>query len=365
MARLFRSSRLCLSLSILLGLSGCGEDGTTSEPAAEATGPGAGAASTSAPDEGPVRSLPVTEDGTGIIFANTRPTAPPAPTVDRDSLVLVPTTPDPEAGDYTLEEAVVGMPIDGDLVAEIGTDLGTLLCDLYADRAPRAVASFIGLARGRRPWWNARAGTWVTAPYYRGLTFFRVIPDYIVQSGDYLEDGSGVVGFTLPPERPEGLSHDRAGLLAMATRDGDPNTGAAQFYITDGPTPSLDGTATIFGRCMPESLVAQIARVVQSGEPDNRPLTPLVVTRVLIQRVEGGAANAHPTVPRLPEGEPEVGRGASPGPSELRARIREAAGMPPVDTDHVTPEEMRRRGALGLDPHTGEPPVTHAPPPTY
>ncbi len=339
-----------LALCALLafgGLAGCGEEA----PAEPTETP-----STSAEaevDDGPARDIPVTEDGTGIVFGSSRPARGSRPIIDRDHLIMTPTSPDPEAGDFTLEEAVVGMPIDGSLVAEIGTDLGFLLCDLYADRSPRAVASFIGLARGIRPWWNAQAGTWVTAPYYRGLTFFRVLPDYIVQAGDYLEDGSGTVGFSLPPERDPSLSHDRAGILAMATRDGDPESGAAQFYVTDGPVPSLDGTATIFGHCIPEDSVARIARVVQSGEPENRPLTPVVISRVLIRRVAGGAANATATMPRLPPGEPEVGRGASPDPSTLRARMREAAGMAPEDTP--TPEEMRRRGALGLDPRSGEP----------
>jgi len=338
---------LCALLAFTGGqLAGCGEDHPATEPTSETP-------TAESDPEGPARDIPVTEDGTGIVFGSRRPGRDSRPIIDRDHLITIPNTPDPEAGDFTLEEAVVGMPIDGSLVAEIGTDLGFLLCDLYADRSPRAVASFIGLARGLRPWWNAQAGTWVTAPYYRGLTFFRVLPDYIIQGGDYLEDGSGTVGFTLPPERDPSLSHDRAGLLSMATRDGDPDTGAAQFYITDGPVPSLDGTATIFGHCMPEDTVARIARVVQSGEPENRPLTAVVINRLLIQRVAGGAANAHATMPRLPPGEPEVGRGASPDPSTLRARMREAAGRAPEDTP--TPEEMRRRGALGLDPRSGEP----------
>lgn len=344
------------SVFVLLSLlaAGCGEEGTAPEGTAP-EGTAASGGTTPADDELPRGTRLVTEDGEEIILAGRRTaTKAPGADIDRSHLILEPTTPDPEAGDFTLEEAVVGMPIDGQLVAEIGTDLGTLLCDLYADRAPRAVASFIGLARGNRPWWDARAGSWVRTPYYRGLTFFRVLPGYIVQAGDYLEDGSGRVGFTVPAEPAEGLSHDRAGMLALATHDDDPNSGAAQFYITDGATPSLDGTATIFGHCMPEDLVARIARVVQSGEPENRPLTPLPILRVLIQRVDGGAANAHPTMPTLPPGEPEVGRGASPGPSELRARMREAAGFP-ADDPSLTPEEMRRRGALGLDPRTGEP----------
>jgi peptidyl-prolyl cis-trans isomerase A (cyclophilin A) len=350
----YRRPLLPIALASLLAVPGCDEPPASGAPATEPE------ATAAAPADDEVRPPPsgraLTEDGEEIIFSG-RGAATKAPArreIDRSHLVLEPTSPDPEAGEFTLEEAVVGMPIDGQLVAEIGTDLGTLLCDLYADRAPRAVASFIGLARGNRPWWDARAGSWRTEPYYRGLTFFRVIPGFIVQAGDYLEDGSGRVGFTLPPERPEGLLHDRAGLLAMATINNDPATGAAQFYITDGAAPSLDGTATIFGHCMPEDLVSRIARVVQSGDPENRPLTDVPIRRVLIQRVDGGAANARPTAPRLPPGEPEVGRGASPGPSELRARMREAAGMPADDPD-LTPEEMRRRGALGLDPRTGEP----------
>lgn len=331
------SSRLVLAALLTLSLSslaaaGCGEERGGGAGASAGEGAGASERGAAAATE-PVRTHGVTEDGEEIVFAG-RPTATPltagavgrvaAGTIDRERLILEPTSPDPEGGDYTLEEAVVEMPIDGDLVAEIGTQFGAILCDLYADRAPRAVASFIGLARGRRPFWDAAGGAWVTRPFYRGLSFFRVIPGFLVQAGDYLEDGTGGVGYTIPLERHETLSHDRAGRLALATHDGDPDSGAAQFYITDGPNQALDGTATIFGQCRPEDLIAQLARVVQSGEPENRPLTPVVITRLLIRRVEGGAAAATPTMPRHPEGEPEVGRAASPGPSELRERLERA-----------------------------------------
>lgn len=335
------SSPLALTAATAAALSlafasvpGCEEGGGRSGGEASAAGGGARAAGGAAPATEPVRTHGVTEDGEEIVFAGRPRTSTPAAgpavgrvarrAIDRDRLILEPTSPDPEGGDFTLEEAVVGLPIDGDLVAEIVTEFGAILCDLYADRAPRAVASFIGLARARRPFWDVAGGAWVSRPYYTGLSFFRVIPGYLVQAGDVLEDGTGTVGFTVPLERHETLSHDRAGRLALATRDGDPDSGAAQFYITDGPNQALDGTATIFGQCRPEDIIAQIARVVQSGEPDNRPLTPLTITRVFIRRVEGGAAAAEPTRPRLPEGEPEVGRAASPGPSELRERLERA-----------------------------------------
>lgn len=303
---------------VALALAGCQcESG-------EASGEAEGTASTEPTAEGsggterPGSELAVTEDGEGVVFAGTRRTA--AATTPERHLVLEPTSPDPEAGEFTLEEAVAGMPIDGQLVAEIGTDLGTLFCDLYADRTPRTVANFIGLARGLRPYWDAEAGQWRTRPYYRGLTFHRVLPGYIVQGGDYLGDGTGTVGYTVPLERHDTLSHDRAGRLALATSSG-PDSGGAQFYITDGAAPQLDGTATIFGQCRPEDVVAIMARVPQSGAPDNRPLTPLTIGRLLIRRVEGGAAAATITAPQRPEGEPEVGRGASLGPAELRARM--------------------------------------------
>ncbi|MCS6857143.1 MAG: peptidylprolyl isomerase [Sandaracinaceae bacterium] len=265
--------------------------------------------------------LAFTASGEHIIFAGTS-SAEDKPAYDPTKLVRKPVTPDPEEGDFTLDEAVQGLPTDGQLVAEIWTDFGTIFCDLYADRTPRTVANFIGLARGIRPWWDARAGQWVKRPYYNGLTFHRVIPGYIIQGGDYLGDGTGDVGYTIPYEPHDTLRHDRAGMLALATVNG-PDTGGPQFYITDGPAPQLDGTATIFGRCIPEHLIAQIARLPQTGSPDNRPLTPFRMHRVLIRRVQGGAAAARQTPPKTPPGEPEKPRGASKDPSELRSWIRE------------------------------------------
>lgn len=281
---------------------------------------GCGSAEGDPAPSGTARTEPLTavaDDGTPIIFAGRRDAPPPAtpPPPDSGRLRREPNAPDPERGDFTLEEAVVGMPIDGTLVAEIGTDLGTLLCDLYADRAPRTVANFIGLARGIRPWWDARAGEWVRRPYFRGLTFHRVIPGYLVQGGDYLGDGTGTVGYTLPDELHDTLSHDRAGLLCMANHEG-PNSAGAQFFLTDGPAPQLDrdGGYTIFGDCQPLHVVSQIARVPQNPDLDNRPLTPVHITRLIVRRVVGGAAAAEPTRPRLPPGEPDQPRGASEGP---------------------------------------------------
>jgi peptidyl-prolyl cis-trans isomerase A (cyclophilin A) len=221
-----RIAAFLLGAPLAWGLGGCGNEGgqtaeTPPETTATATeGSGAEGTSVAPPVAPPPGGDGLTEDGERVIFAGTRRQASQQPAYDPAHLVREPNAPDPQAGDFTLDEAVEGMTTDGELVAEIGTDFGTLFCDLYADRAPRTVANFIGLARGTRPWWDMRAGQWVTRPYYRGLTFHRVIPEYVVQGGDYLADGTGAIGFTMPYEPHETLRHDRAGMLALATLDG-------------------------------------------------------------------------------------------------------------------------------------------------
>jgi peptidyl-prolyl cis-trans isomerase A (cyclophilin A) len=320
-------------------LSACGgeEDGAAETPAAAST------PATEAPI-GEVPTEAVTPDGTRIIFAGPHRARDrqgvQAEGYDEDTLIREPNLPDPVEGDFDLEDAVVGMPIDGDLVVEIGTPFGAIFCDLYADRAPNTVANFIGLARGLRPFWDARAGEWLTGrPFYQNRQFFRVVPEYLIQTGDYLEDGSGTVGYTIEDELHDTLSHDRAGQLCMANRDG-PDSAGGQFFITDGPHPELDedGMFTVFGQCRPEHVISQIARVPQDPEAGNRPITPIEMTRVLIRRVEGGAAQARATGPRRPEGEPEIGRGASPPPGHARTRFGPASPLP------TRPDGTVRRG---------------------
>ncbi|MEZ4335972.1 MAG: peptidylprolyl isomerase [Sandaracinaceae bacterium] len=304
------SHRFAISTTLALSLLGAcdGADVTVENPdepaathAAQATG--------------------VTDDGLQVVFAGPRQEGQrrvrgrEQTEYDAEHLIREPNAPDPEEGEFTLEEAVVGLPIDGALVVEIGTTFGTVLCELYADRAPNTVANFVGLARGLRPWWDARAGEWRRTPYYDDLTFHRVVPGFLIQGGDYLGDGTGTIGYTIEDEPHDTLAHDRAGQLCMANHDG-PNSAGAQFFITDGPAPQLDeGGYTIFGECRPQHVISQLARVPQNPEQGNRPLTELQIRRFMVRRVEGGLAAARPTRPELPPGEPEVPRGASHDPS--------------------------------------------------
>ena len=197
-----------------------------------------------------------------------------------------PTAPDPMP-DFSLEQALEGIEGEGDLYAIIKTTFGRLYCKLFPDKAPKTVATFVGLARGIRPWWDGWKGEWVKRPFYDGLTFHRVIPGFLIQGGDPWGTGEGGPGFYIPLEADPSLSHDGPGVLGMAHLPGDPNTNGSQFYITDGKAPHLNGKYTIFGRCNPTKLVSIIARVPQTGrEGGNRPLTDVVIEWIKIKRLK-------------------------------------------------------------------------------
>lgn len=306
--------------------------GQSKEPAAESN---ANALQTPAkgPAAKPAQKLR-TQDGYDVIVANRTQPGPERSTDEqakkdreRAHFVLIPTSPDPDA-DFTLEQSVEGLGTDGTLVAEIWTDLGVIYCDLYADKTPKTVANFIGLARGLRSFWDARAGAWVKRPYYGGTEFYRIIPGFGIQGGDHLNDGTGEVGYALPAETYPGMAHDRAGQLVIANPAGSKK--ASQFFITDSAARHLDATPgyTVFGRCSPESIVSSIARVPQHD--GNRPLSPIEITRLKIRRVVGGAAVAKPIPPVMRRSDEPERRGASPGPTELNNPRR----PPPAPADY-------------------------------
>ena len=119
----------------------------------------------------------------------------------------------------------------GELMAVIRTAKGEIEITLFPAEAPLTVASFINLAqRG----------------YYDGLTFHRVLPDFMIQGGDPTGTGSGGPGYTFADEFSPSRRHDSAGTLSMA--NAGPGTNGSQFFITHGPTPHLDDRHTVFGK---------------------------------------------------------------------------------------------------------------------
>lgn len=127
------------------------------------------------------------------------------------------------------------------LYAELATSKGDIYIKLEPTLAPVTTANFVGLAEGTIEN-NARK---LGEPFYDGLIFHRVVPNFVVQGGDPMGNGYGGPGYKFKTEVHGDLRHDRAGTVAMA--NSGPNTNGSQFYITHVPTPHLDGGYNVFG----------------------------------------------------------------------------------------------------------------------
>jgi cyclophilin family peptidyl-prolyl cis-trans isomerase len=152
----------------------------------------------------------------------------------------------------------------------------------YEKESPITVKNFVDLAQGRKAWRDPKTGQMVRRPLYNGVTFHRVIPGFMIQGGDPTGTGMGDPGFTIPDEFHPSLKFDRPGRLAMA--NAGPRTGNCQFFITEVPTPHLNGAHTIFGQVVEgQEVVNKIARVPRDA--NDKPRTPVRITRVVIERV--------------------------------------------------------------------------------
>ncbi len=166
------------------------------------------------------------------------------------------------------------------LYATIVTNHGAITVKLFEKESPITVRNFTGLALGRKAWTDPKTGQRVTRPLYNGLTFHRVIPGFMIQGGDPLGNGTGGTD-AIPDEFHPSLKFDRPGRLAMA--NAGPKTGSCQFFITEVPTPFLDGKHTIFGQVIEgQELVGKIARVPRNAE--DKPRTAVRILKVSIKR---------------------------------------------------------------------------------
>ena len=199
------------------------------------------------------------------------------------SLTLLPTT--------SITKATLAMKATDDLLkltpgqkiwATLKTSKGDIKLELFADKTPKTVTNFVGLAEGTQAWNDSKTGQIVEGrPLYGGTIFHRVIPDFMIQGGDPLGTGTGGPGYKFEDEFLPELTFTEPGILAMANTG--PNTNGSQFFITVVPTEFLNGIHTIFGRVVSGmDVVNQIVSVPKDSS--DKPLTPVTINQIVITR---------------------------------------------------------------------------------
>lgn len=168
------------------------------------------------------------------------------------------------------------------------TSEGDIKINLFDDETPETVANFLGLATGEKEWIDPMTGQPSHEPFYNGLTFHRIIKDFMIQGGCPLGNGTGGPGYDFDDEIVPDLKFDHPYLLAMANAglrrgmDGKIHgTNGSQFFITTVPTPWLDGHHTIFGEVADDDSKAVVDKLeaVNTDRMD-RPTEPVGIVSV-------------------------------------------------------------------------------------
>ncbi|MFN7936640.1 MAG: peptidylprolyl isomerase [Bryobacteraceae bacterium] len=256
----------------------------------------------------------------------TKSAAPPkaAPAKPATATPAVPKPAAPKPAVAKPAAAAEPKPVDNrapGLYGTMVTTMGTLKFELYEKVAPQTVRTFVELSLGRKQWFDENVNQMVRRPLYPGVTFHRVIPGFMIQAGDPTGSGAGNVGFSVPDEFSPDLKYDRPGRFGAANI-GQPNTNSSQFFITEVPTPHLDGRHSIFGQVTENvELVGQIARVPTGAQ--NKPATPVKIVKITFERVG-------PVPPNAPEGAPV--RRAVPAKKTSTATPTKKAAAPAAAT---------------------------------
>jgi len=168
------------------------------------------------------------------------------------------------------------------LYAHFKTTQGPFTCRLFEKEAPKTVDNFVGLTKGTKAWTDPKTGEKVQKPFYDGLIFHRVIPNFMIQGGDPEGTGRGGPGYKFEDECRPDLIFDKPGKLAMA--NSGPNTNGSQFFITTVPTPWLNNKHTIFGEVIEgQDTVERIGSVKRDGR--DKPLEDVVIEKIEIKKV--------------------------------------------------------------------------------
>ena len=168
------------------------------------------------------------------------------------------------------------------LNAHFTTSEGSFTIRLFDEEAPNTVANFVGLVEGTKEWTDPKTGQKAKRPYYDGLIFHRVIDGFMIQGGDPLGTGTGGPGYKFADEFSAKLRHTKPGILSMA--NSGPNTNGSQFFITLAATPWLDNKHSVFGEVSAGMDVVQKIGRAPTSKPGDRPLKPITIQTVRIEK---------------------------------------------------------------------------------
>ena len=153
---------------------------------------------------------------------------------------------------------------EGIVKIKIETTMGDIYADLYTKQVPKTVENFVTLAK---------------KGFYDGIIFHRVIPGFMIQTGDPTGTGMGGPGYSFADEFSPDLKHDKPGAISMA--NSGPDTNGSQFFITEVPTPHLNNRHSVFGQVTQGmDIVKKIAASQRDG--NDKPLQDIKMTKVTV-----------------------------------------------------------------------------------
>lgn len=172
------------------------------------------------------------------------------------------------------------------------TSEGDITINLFDDQTPNTVKNFLGLATGEQQWTDPETGNPSHEPFYNGLTFHRIIKDFMIQGGCPLGNGTGGPGYEFDDEIVPELTFAHPYQLAMANAglrrgtDGAVHgTNGSQFFITTVPTPWLDGHHTIFGEVSDDASKAVVDKLqALPTDRSDAPLEPAGIVSIDVER---------------------------------------------------------------------------------